>query len=113
MYQAMCIFVPVLKKDSRLSPLYKHTHQSWCERQQKAFQVVKDDLVSAEVLAHYDPDEELILQCDVSPLEWGQSFPTSIKMALSATLLLLPVPCPLQKGTMLSWTRKPWQLCLV
>ena len=40
-------------------------------KQQKIFQEAKEALVSVEVLAHYDPDKQLILQCDASPCGVG------------------------------------------
>jgi len=69
-----------------LSPLYKllqkNVDWTWGERQQKAFQEAKGALVSAEILANYDPDERLILQCDASPFGIG---PTNMQRPVAFT----------------------------
>ena len=58
-----------------LAPIYKllqkRTTWTWGEDQQKAFDNAKAQLTSECVLAHYDPDEELLLACDASPYGVG------------------------------------------
>ena len=39
----------------------------WGDEQQKAFEKVKKLLTSECLLAHYDPNKELLLACDASP----------------------------------------------
>lgn len=61
-------FVPNLS--TILSPLYdllrKGTVWKWNERRERAFKSIKNLLVSAEVLSHYDPNKQLILTTDAS-----------------------------------------------
>ena len=58
-----------------LAPLYKllqkETKWSWGAEQQKSFDEVKKLLTSDCLLAHYDPNKELILACDASPYGVG------------------------------------------
>ena len=58
-----------------LSPLYsllqKGSSWKWGKAQQTAFTHVKEQLSSPVVLTTYDPDKELILQCDASPYGVG------------------------------------------
>ena len=68
MVNHLCKFVP------RLADLSEHLRQLWCkdsswvweEPQQKAFQQIKEALVSSEVLAHYDTNRPTIISTDAS-----------------------------------------------
>ena len=55
---------------TKLAPLYsllhKDTRWSWGMKQQEAFEVSKELLLSAPVLAHFDSSLELSLACDAS-----------------------------------------------
>ena len=66
-------FLPNLS--TTLAPLYqllkKNTTWSWGDKQEQAFQSVKTQLSSAAVLAHYDPQQKLLLTCDASPYGLG------------------------------------------
>ena len=58
-----------------LAPLHKLLKKGqkweWKKPQQDCFDKVKQLICSAKVLAHYDPEKELILQCDASPYGVG------------------------------------------
>ena len=58
-----------------LSPLHnllqKGTRFQWKEQHQKAFDTVRSQLISSELLVHYDSDLELVLSCDASPYGVG------------------------------------------
>ena len=66
-------FLPQLA--TTLSPLYSLLQRDhrwvWTDKQQKAFQAAKDQLSSTKLLAHYDPDNDLLLSCDASPYGIG------------------------------------------
>ena len=66
-------FLPNLS--TQLAPLYsllqKKTIWSWGKAQQQAFEKAKQQLVSAQVLAHYDSTKDLLLACDASPYGVG------------------------------------------
>ena len=66
-------FLPHLS--SVLAPLYlllqKTQNWTWGKAQEKAFQHAKTALTSTDVLTHYDPDRELIIDCDASPYGVG------------------------------------------
>ena len=66
-------FLPNLS--TTLSPLYcllqKNSKWRWAKEQQAAFTKVKEQLTSPVVLTAFDPDKELILQCDASPYGLG------------------------------------------
>ena len=66
-------FLPNLS--TQLAPIYsllqKNTRWKWGPKQQKAFEEAKELLVSAKVLAHYDPNKDLYLACDASPYGIG------------------------------------------
>ena len=66
-------FLPDLA--TTLSPLYqllqKQKKWSWGSSQRKAFQEVKDLLLSSRVLVHFDNKLPLILSCDASPYGVG------------------------------------------
>lgn len=66
-------FVPNLS--SVMSPLYqllqKKIAWQWGKRQDAAFKQAKELLVSSDVLAHFNPDKELVLSCDASPYGIG------------------------------------------
>ncbi|KAL1447039.1 hypothetical protein WDU94_005679, partial [Cyamophila willieti] len=53
-----------------LSPLYellkKNTKFAWSEKQNMAFQKVKQMLLSTDVLTHYDPNLDIVVSCDSS-----------------------------------------------
>ncbi|XP_011688809.1 PREDICTED: uncharacterized protein K02A2.6-like [Wasmannia auropunctata] len=53
----------------RLKPLYECAKQGefkWSKECASAFEWVKTELASPRVLAHFDPEEELVLACDAS-----------------------------------------------
>ena len=58
-----------------LAPLYsllqRNNKWHWGDKQQSAFNTAKDQLSSAKLLVHYDPDRELLLSCDASPYGIG------------------------------------------
>ena len=66
-------FMP--NQSSALAPLnqllQKSRKWSWGSAQSKAFQAAKEALTSATVLTHYNPDLDLILDCDASPYGVG------------------------------------------
>lgn len=66
-------FMPNLS--TMLAPLYKLLEKAakwvWGAKEQTAFKSAKDSLCSAPVLAHFDPDRELLLECDASPYGIG------------------------------------------
>ena len=66
-------FLPDLP--SLLAPLYRLFQKGmkwvWGDEQQKAFEEVKKLLTSECLLAHYDPNKELLLACDASPYGLG------------------------------------------
>ena len=66
-------FLPHLS--SVLSPLYlllqKQQRWIWGKAQAEAFQQAKTALTSTDVLTHYDPTRDLILECDASPYGVG------------------------------------------
>ena len=66
-------FLPDLS--SVLAPLYRLFQKGmkwvWGDEQQKAFEEVKKLLTSECLLAHYDPNKELLLACDASPYGLG------------------------------------------
>lgn len=52
-----------------LKPLYecaKNNKFEWTDNCQKAFEWVKQELISPRVLAHYDPSKQVVLACDAS-----------------------------------------------
>ena len=66
-------FLPNLA--SCVAPLYKllekNVQWEWTSLQNVAFQKAKESLTSASVLAHYNPQKELVFECDASPLGLG------------------------------------------
>ena len=74
-------FLPQLA--TTLSPLYLllrgNIKWQWTDKQQKAFQAAKDQLSSTKLLAHYDPDGELLLSCDASPYGIGAVLSQKVK----------------------------------
>ena len=58
-----------------LEPLYallrSDNQWKWAEEQQEAFEASKKLLTSSKVLAHFNPDLELVLACDASPMGIG------------------------------------------
>ena len=58
-----------------LAPLYsllrRNNKWHWRNKQQSAFNTAKDQLSSAKLFVHYDPDRELQLSCDASPYGIG------------------------------------------
>lgn len=58
--------------------LRKDTTWKWTNKQESAFQEVKDLLQTAPVLAHYDPSSPLVLACDASPYGVGAVLSTVI-----------------------------------
>lgn len=60
-------FLP--ERASRLKALYecaKGEKFEWTKECDRAFEWVKRELISPQVLAHFDPNEEIILSCDAS-----------------------------------------------
>lgn len=60
-------FLP--NRAEKLKPLYecaKVDNFKWTEECENAFQRVKNELVSPRVLAHFDPNESIVLSCDAS-----------------------------------------------
>ena len=56
-------------RSANLKPFYDLQNGdkfSWNDECTKAFEWVKDELISPRVLAHYDPNEKLVLACDAS-----------------------------------------------
>ena len=51
--------------------LRKEQKWIWKKEQQESFDAVKKLLLSAEVLAHYNPTKDITLQCDASPYGVG------------------------------------------
>ena len=66
-------FLPQLS--TLLAPLYsllqKNKQWTWGVEQEKAFLEAKAQLTSPRILAHYDPEKELVLSCDASPYGVG------------------------------------------
>ena len=66
-------FIPQLS--TTLAPLYRllatANHFQWGNSQQNAFDKVKQQLVSSELLVHYDGESDLVLACDASPYGVG------------------------------------------
>ena len=66
-------FLPNLS--SVLAPLHsllrKSMRWSWKPEHEKSFRTSKELLMSTRVLAHYDPEKELVLSCDASPYGVG------------------------------------------
>ncbi|XP_014207663.1 uncharacterized protein K02A2.6-like [Copidosoma floridanum] len=61
-------------RSENLRPLYECANNSkfkWTEECEKAFKWVKAELISPQVLTHYDPQETVVLACDAS--EYGLS----------------------------------------
>lgn len=56
---------------SKLHPLYKLLQKdvkfTWAKDQENAFQLIKDEITSDEVLVPYDPDLPILLSTDASP----------------------------------------------
>ena len=59
----------------KMAPLYallkKSQKWKWTESQQSAFDTIKQELSDKVLLVHYDPEAELILTCDASPMGIG------------------------------------------
>lgn len=55
--------------------LDKNTTWKWESRHSKDYQMLKNLLLSADILAHYDPDKPLYLSCDASPYGVGPYLP--------------------------------------
>ena len=78
-------FLPNLA--STAAPLYtllwKNASWVWGEAQKAAFMGVKELLQSANLLVHFDPEQQLILACEASPYGLGAVlYPIACKMAL-------------------------------
>ena len=79
--------------------LQKHAHWQWGDKQQKIFQEAKEALVSVEVLAHYDPDKQLILQCDASQCGVGAVLSHQYKDGSDRLVAFASCSCLLLRGT--------------
>ena len=66
-------FIPNLASNAApLNPLrQKKVSQKWNEEQEEAFLALKEGLMSAHVLVHYDPALPLELDCDASSVGIG------------------------------------------
>ena len=51
--------------------LAKRAQWEWGNQQQQALETVKIQLSSSQLLAHYNPDVQLVLSCDASPYGLG------------------------------------------
>ena len=60
---------------SVLAPLYqllqKQEKWTWGERQEAAFRLSKESLMSNKLLVHFDPRKDLVVCCDASPYGLG------------------------------------------
>lgn len=65
----------VNKFSQRLVPLYnllrKGVEWSWSDKCEDAYTNIKETLTGAEVLAHYDPEQPLVVTCDASAVGVG------------------------------------------
>lgn len=95
---------------STLAPLYQllEKQRQWTcgPAQKKAFQEAKTQLTLANVIVHYNPQQEVILACDSSPLGLALCSHTGLRMGLRSQLHLPHNHCPLQKRDTPSWTKK-------
>ena len=70
----------------KMSPLYallkKNVLWKWSDAHQHAFESIKNDLSDKVLLTHYDPEAELILTSDASPLGIGSILNNVLMMAL-------------------------------
>ena len=61
-------FLP--NRSSTLAPLYQRLQKNvpwrWTSKERQAFQLSKQLLLSSQVLAHFDPEMEIVLACDAS-----------------------------------------------
>ncbi len=68
-----CKFLPNFSHT--LAPLYRllQTKVPWCwkEEQQKAFDTAKKQLITNQILVHYDPSKSILLACDAYPYGLG------------------------------------------
>lgn len=56
-------------RSDKLRPLFDCANKPnfvWNKECEEAFRWVKNEMISSKVLAHYDPDEQLVLACDAS-----------------------------------------------
>lgn len=73
----MCSYFRRFIKDFSIiaKPLYditkKDRHFKFCENELKAFNLLKDKMIEAPVLAIYDPQDETELHCDASSIGFG------------------------------------------
>ena len=96
---------------STLTPLYallrKSTSWTWQAQEREAFQASKL-LTSSQVLAHFDPDLELIL----AVMELELFCHTECQMGLKSLLVSHHAPSPRQRRTVHRLRRKGWRVCL-
>ncbi|KAK8783048.1 hypothetical protein V5799_015611 [Amblyomma americanum] len=61
----------LLNMSSLLAPLYrllqKESKWKWASEEKRAFEAVKNSLINSDMLVHFDPTKELVLECDASP----------------------------------------------
>ena len=71
-------------QSNALAPLNQLLQKSrkWCwgSAQSKAFQAAKEALTSVMLLTHYNPDLDLVLDCDASPYGVGAVLSHRLKM---------------------------------
>ena len=85
---------------------------SWGPSEVEAFIKVKELLKSSRVLVHFDPQLPLILSCDASPYGLGAVLSHRMPSGEGPWDLYL-VRLQLQNGSIHSWTKRPWLVCLV
>ena len=57
--------------------------RKWLEEQQTAFDKAKELLQSADLLVHFDPEKELVLETDASDYRVGDVLSHKMKMELN------------------------------
>ena len=103
-------FLPQLS--STLAPLYrlleKKQRWSWGEAQTEAFRKTKTQLTSSCLLAHYDPEKDLILACDASPYGIGAVLNHRLEDGTERPVAFASRTWHQLKRSTLNWRRKVW-----